>query len=313
VTSTNAASSLSARGTTFYVEKGQDAALVATRLSNADPPVTVSLVNSIARNEGGSAGSGDLLVDRATLTASSSAYSSVVLQNGGTATAAGSAANVSGDPKLVNPLARDFSLQATSPLIDKGDPSVVTAGELDLAGAARSLDGNGDCAAAPDIGAFERPALVCPVVANASPVVSGFGATNKVFAPVAKGGKITSARKRKRKVKRGTRFRYRLSEAAKVTITIERKLKGRRVKKGKKKTVCAKPTRKNRKKHKCTRYKRVGRLTASKKAGKQTTPFTGRFKGKALKRGRYRATIVATDAQGAKSKPRRLSFRIVKP
>jgi hypothetical protein len=112
--------------------------------------------------------------------------------------------------------------------------------------------------------------------------------------------------------KTGTTIRYTLSEAAKVTLRFERKLAGRRVKKGKKR-ICAKPTRKNRKKRRCTRYKRAGTVRATGKAGANTTPFTGRFKGKALKRGRYRATIVATDVQGAKSKPKRLNLRIVKP
>jgi hypothetical protein len=36
-------------------------------------------------------------------------------------------------------------------------------------------------------------------------------------------------------------------------------------------------------------------------------------KGKALKPGRYRARLVATDAQGARSKERRLALRIVRP
>ena len=90
--------------------------------------------------------------------------------------------------------------------------------------------------------------------------------------------------------KRGTRFRYTLSEAARVTITIQRKLRGKR-----------------------TRYRRVGRLRAQKQAGRRSTRFSGRFKRKALRPGRYRATIVAVDSAGARSKARKLRFRIVRP
>ena len=40
--------------------------------------------------------------------------------------------------------------------------------------------------------------------------------------------------------------------------------------------------------------------------------FTGRFRGKPLKPGRYRARIVAKDAGGLKSKARVLTFKIVR-
>ena len=46
--------------------------------------------------------------------------------------------------------------------------------------------------------------------------------------------------------------------------------------------------------------------------GRNTIRFTGRFRGKALKPGRYRAVIVATDASKMKSKVRRRTFRIVR-
>jgi streptogramin lyase len=112
--------------------------------------------------------------------------------------------------------------------------------------------------------------------------------------------------------KTGTTIRYTLTEAATVSLRIDRRLKGRRVKKGKKR-VCAKPTRKNRKKRKCTRFKRVGTLTRTSHAGQNKVKFTGRIGRKALKVGRYRLTITATDTAGNKSKAKRLSFRVVKP
>jgi hypothetical protein len=80
--------------------------------------------------------------------------------------------------------------------------------------------------------------------------------------------------------KRGTTFRYRLSEAANVAFTIQRK-------KGK-------------------RYVSATRFRKTSKAGANTR----RFKTRKLKPGRYRATLVATDAAGNRSKAKRLTFRI---
>jgi hypothetical protein len=237
------------------------------------------------------------------VTATSSAFS----DSSGTTSAPGSATNIAADPLITS----DLGLGVGSPAIDRGSAAGST-GSLDLAGAPRALDGNGDGTAVPDIGAFERPAV--PFVKDVAPSLSGVSMTNKTFAPLAKGAKA-SARKHKSRVKRGTRFRYRLSKAATVTLTIDRARKGRRVKiKGKKgKTRCAAPTKTNRKRRRCTRYRRAGVLKASKGAGRGSTAFSGRFKGRALKAGTYRATIVARDASGLSSKPRRLTFRIVRP
>ena len=80
--------------------------------------------------------------------------------------------------------------------------------------------------------------------------------------------------------KRGTTFRYRLSEAARVAFTIQRK-------KGK-------------------RYVKAKRLSKASKAGANKKKLVTRK----LKPGRYRATLVATDAAGNRSKAKRLTFRI---
>ena len=78
--------------------------------------------------------------------------------------------------------------------------------------------------------------------------------------------------------------------------------------------VCVKRTRRNRGSRRCTRYVRAGRtLTRTSKAGRNRVKFTGRIGRRALKPGRYRLTIVATDAAGNRSRARRLNFRIVKP
>ena len=118
------------------------------------------------------------------------------------------------------------------------------------------------------------------------------------------------ARKRKR-VPAGTTFRVTLSEPAAFTIRIIRMTAG--VRSGKK---CVKPTRRTRRagqRKRCTRLKTVGRLnTRAGKQGRNNVRFSGRIRRKALAPGRYRARITATDAAGNRSRPARLSFRVVK-
>jgi hypothetical protein len=109
-----------------------------------------------------------------------------------------------------------------------------------------------------------------------------------------------------RRRKRSTTFSFRLDKSATVTVKIQRKLKGRRVK-----GRCRKPTRRNRRARKCTRYRTVHTLKRSGHAGKNKIKYTGRVRGRALKRGRYRATFVAKNAAGA-SKKRSLGFKIVR-
>jgi hypothetical protein len=82
----------------------------------------------------------------------------------------------------------------------------------------------------------------------------------------------------------GTALRYKLSEAARVTIQIKR--------------FGAK--------------RAAGKLLRSGKAGANSIKFTGRIGKRALRPGRYSAVLTATDAAGNRSKPSRLKFRILR-
>lgn len=199
-------------------------------------------------------------------------------------------ANVSnvGDAGFVDAAGGDYHLLPGSPLIDTGDPA--TPQGLDLDGNPLVADGNGDGSAHRDMGAFElQPATAGggqpgtgagqgPTADLQAPLVSGFVSTNKVFA-VGRARTAISA-----SAARGTRFRYTLSEPARVTITIQRALKGR--------------------------YRTVGKLTRNGRQGANSTRFTGRIGRRALRPGRYRAVARATDAAQNRSAPSRARFRI---
>ena len=99
--------------------------------------------------------------------------------------------------------------------------------------------------------------------------------------------RVVAAAAAVRRPRRGTTFRYRLNERATVKITIARK-KGRR-------------------------FKRVGALRAPGRRGGNRKRFSGKLRGRRLKAGAYRATAVGTDANGGRSRPRSVRFRIVRP
>jgi hypothetical protein len=106
-----------------------------------------------------------------------------------------------------------------------------------------------------------------------------------------------------KQVRKGARIKFTLSEAAKVSLKIERKGKGRR--KGSK-CVARRQTGKR-----CTLYTSKGTLRRGGTAGANTVAFSGRIGSKKLAKGRYRITATATDAAGNKAKKKTVSFRIV--
>jgi hypothetical protein len=105
---------------------------------------------------------------------------------------------------------------------------------------------------------------------------------------------------------KSTTISFRLSEAAKVTLSFERKLDGRRVH-----GDCVKPPKGKR--ANCTRYSRLGTvMTFQGKAGSNSFAFRGRLsRSKVLAVGRYRLSLVATDASGLRSAGARVSFKLM--
>lgn len=108
-------------------------------------------------------------------------------------------------------------------------------------------------------------------------------------------------------VKSGKSFKikFTLSETASVNIAIEKASAGK-----KSKGKCVKPTRKLRKKKNCTRYAKVTTLSHLGTVGANSVKFKGKVGKKALKPGKYRVSIVATDAAGNASKAATKSFTV---
>jgi hypothetical protein len=198
-----------------------------------------------------------------------------------------------GDARFVDAAGGDYRLLPGSPLIDTGDPA--TAQALDLDGNPLVADGNGDGTARRDLGAFELPGTdggqqggggqpaAPPAADTQAPLISGFRAMPSRFAIARKATPLAAG------TPRGTRFRYTLSEPAKVTLKIQRKVAGSH-----------------------TRYRRIGTLTRSGAKGANSTRFSGRLRKRALRPGRYRVRITATDTAGNRSAARTARIRVAK-
>jgi hypothetical protein len=87
---------------------------------------------------------------------------------------------------------------------------------------------------------------------------------------------------------------YSLTEAATVTMLLEKKLPGRRV--GKR---CVKPTPNNKTKKRCARFRQLATFAGGGSAGANSVPLPN---GKKLKPGTYRLTLTARDAAGNETK-----------
>jgi hypothetical protein len=144
-----------------------------------------------------------------------------------------------------------------------------------------------------------------PAVDRTAPILSRLGMLRRLFLV----SRRATALRAGASLRRGSAFRYTLSESARVTFTIQRLLPGRRV--GRR---CLAATRARRRRPRCTRALRRGTLVrANVRAGRRSTPFSGRLGRRPLAAGSYRAVLRATDASGNVSRPRSLRFRIARP
>jgi hypothetical protein len=225
--------------------------------------------------------------------------------------------NQSADTLLVNPVvgaAQDFHIASpNSPLIGAGtadasdgpsdrdgvphpDPPAIGAYEYTGPPAAPSGTpaaggAGGSATTAPGGGS----ATTGPTSGRRKPIISQLAASHTVFAVAS-----TSTPLRGRTAahsKRGTTFLFGLDQPAMVTIVITTSAR------------CRHTTPRTARNRRCART--VARLTRSGHAGFNKLPFSGRIRGRPLKRGDYRAVFAATSAGGT-SDPKTLRFRIVR-
>jgi hypothetical protein len=124
----------------------------------------------------------------------------------------------------------------------------------------------------------------------------GAASVRDAAAPVVRRLTLSPRRLRTRGRRSGGSLALRLSEAATVTITVERRRTCPRGREGRR----------------CTPWRAAGTLRRAAKAGTTTLRFTGRLNGRALPAGRYRLVVVATDAAGNRSRPKTLGFTVVR-
>jgi hypothetical protein len=139
------------------------------------------------------------------------------------------------------------------------------------------------------------------------PQLTAVSLTNSVFAVDPRGAGEALVAARAKRHKKGTTFRYTLSEPARVVFTIQRARPGRR--QGK---ACRKPSRANRRSKKCTRFELFGRFAQQGAAGANSKRWSGKIGKRKVSPGKYRATLLATDSAGNRSLPKRLGFRVVR-
>jgi hypothetical protein len=223
---------------------------------------------------------------------------------GGSVTAPGSGANQTVSPMLVDDPLGDFHQLAGSPTIDAGITDAAN-GAADFDGQARVQGANTDIGADEFAPVPPSPAPVAPrsSVDKTRPVASRLDVRPDAFAALR--GRGPSVVVAKRKVRRAATVRYRLSEAATLSLTVQRRVRGRR-----EGNRCLTRRRKGRR---CFRYNRLpGRFQQAGLNGTNSFRFSGRLNSKPLKPGRYRLVGIPRDAAGNSGRAVRTGFRIVR-
>ncbi|HEX6228125.1 MAG TPA: hypothetical protein VFZ41_01530 [Solirubrobacterales bacterium] len=139
------------------------------------------------------------------------------------------------------------------------------------------------------------------------PLIRRLRLTPRVFRVGGGRRKAKSSRKRRR-IRRGTRIRFRASEPLRATLLVQRRLPGRRL--GRR---CVPPRHAKPRAKRCARHRRVFTFTRNvPRAGKVVLRFSGRLRKRKLRPGRYRLSVTGVDRAGNRTaRPRRAGFRVV--
>ena len=264
--------------------------------------------------------------DTATVTCSYSAIPSQIQSpssvagHGEIACAGGAAGNTNESSEMLfaEPL-HNYSLSPTSSAIDSVPASAImlpfglVPSSTDVAGNPRVADGNGDCAAVQDKGAFELQghSASCPVATKTSstptitpllrsappppprPAITGLAISPSSFLAAPSGPTVSKPTK-KRKKRYGATISWRDSEAATTTFTVLRLSPGRMQGKS-----CKKPSKRNRDGKRCKLLTKVGGFAHVDQLGPNSLLFSGRIKAKKLAPGSYLLQAMARSALGA--------------
>jgi hypothetical protein len=125
-----------------------------------------------------------------------------------------------------------------------------------------------------------------------------------------------------------TRFTFNSSEAGVAVLTIQKRVKGLKVRiRGRRRCV---PRTRSRlralrrsagsdaafrrllRQRRCRAYTRIGSIRQTVSPGRNTIRFSGRIAGRRLRPGRYRALLVITDSAGNVSRTERINFRVLR-
>jgi hypothetical protein len=126
----------------------------------------------------------------------------------------------------------------------------------------------------------------------------------------------------------GTSFSFNSSEAGLAVLTIQKRVKGLKVRRGGRRR-CVPQTRARLRalrrsagsraafrrllrQRRCRAYKRIGSIRQTVSPGRNTIRFSGRIAGRRLRPGRYRALLVITDSAGNVSRTERINFRVLR-
>jgi hypothetical protein len=126
----------------------------------------------------------------------------------------------------------------------------------------------------------------------------------------------------------GTRFTFTSSEAGFATLTVQKQVKGLKVRqRGRRRCLPATPRRLRAlrrragsrrayrrllRQRRCKAYKRIGRIRQAVTPGRNTIVFSGRIAGRRLRPGRYRAQLVIRDSAGNLSSVETVRFRVLR-
>jgi hypothetical protein len=138
-------------------------------------------------------------------------------------------------------------------------------------------------------------------VDGSSPILTGLRSVAKVLGvPARRRGRSAADARRRKAPPSSTTIRFRLSEAATVTLAVDRARSGRRPP-GR---ACSPRAKRGRR---CTTWSRVRALQRSASAGQNAIALRAR----GLRPGRYRVALTAVDEVGNRSSRRTVALRVV--